>query len=137
MREGWLNDDYIILFEPSEIERFTRAYEIDRANSRWRLVGLLNWNDFILTDDVGVAFAIPTVPIDEKYREPCDLPSSEVLRADRAMAGKIRWHATPLIFGGDPRSDDNVSWVTLDEHVQLVVWWNNLYRDVAPAQENR
>jgi hypothetical protein len=36
------------------------------------------------------------------------------------------------VFGGDPTLGDNVTWVTLTQHTELVQWWNQKYRELAP-----
>lgn len=46
MKEGWYNDDYLILFEGSETEDKERDYEIDRFLPGHRLLGM-----------VGIAFS--------------------------------------------------------------------------------
>jgi len=57
------------------------------------------------------------------------------LRADQRFTDKIRWYIKPLVFGGDPRADSNTTWITVDEHVGVVRWWNQLYRDLQRKKE--
>ena len=45
-------------------------------------------------------------------------------------SGRIKWYVKPLVFGGDPELGDNVIWVTQEDHVSLVRWWNRLYATV-------
>ena len=47
------------------------------------------------------------------------------------MRGKIKWYVTPIVFGGNPALKDNIIWVTLAEHTELVQWWNRKYRELA------
>ena len=45
MKEGWHNDDYLILFEGSEIEEKEKDYEIDRLLPGHRLVGMVGFDE--------------------------------------------------------------------------------------------
>jgi hypothetical protein len=36
----------------------------------------------------------------------------------------------PLIFGGDPSSHENQTWITHEQHAQLVRYWNDMYRSL-------
>jgi hypothetical protein len=42
----------------------------------------------------------------------------------------MKWYIQPLFFGGDPLSEENVTWVSHTEHAELVRWWNNVYFSV-------
>ena len=37
-----------------------------------------------------------------------------------------------LCFGGDPNVGPNLNWITLEQHTELVKWWNRKYRELAP-----
>jgi len=41
----------------------------------------------------------------------------------------------PIGFGGDPSAKDNMVWLSLDEHVQAVKWWNKFYYDTLAKQQ--
>ena len=45
-------------------------------------------------------------------------------------ADEIKWYITPVVFGGDPSLADNVTWVALDQHAQLVKFWNGKYGEI-------
>jgi hypothetical protein len=47
-----------------------------------------------------------------------------------ATTTKIKWYVKPVVFGGDPQLGTNVVWVSRDEHVKLVKYWNGLYRSI-------
>ena len=49
---------------------------------------------------------------------------------DERVRGKIKWYIKPLLFGGEPGMSDNVKWVELDQHAQLVRFWNQKYREI-------
>jgi hypothetical protein len=58
MKEGWLDDDYIILFEERS-SSLTEAYAIQDFLPSYKLVGLRGWDDFIVQDHRGVLFTVP------------------------------------------------------------------------------
>ena len=98
----------------------------------YRVIGLRGWDDFIVEDTLGLTFTAPTVPGDLKYLAPYLLPSGGCsLQPDERLTGKIKWYVTPIVFGGDPRLKENIVWVTRDEHIKAVRWWNAVYHDVA------
>jgi hypothetical protein len=37
---------------------------------------------------------------------------------------------TPIIFGGDPRDDKNKQFLTRDQHVEYVRYWNRIISDL-------
>ena len=64
MKEGWHNDDYLILFEGSEIEEKEKDYEIDRFLPGCRLLGMVGWDYFLVMDrENQKVFRVPTIPI--------------------------------------------------------------------------
>ncbi len=131
MTEGWYGDDYLVLFE-QKAPSLERAYGLSEALPGYHLVGLRGWDDFIVEDSRGARFTVPTVPLLSRHLRPFPTSILQLKAAsDEAVAGRIRWYITPVVFGGDPKHGDNVKWVTLDEHVQLVKWWNGKYREVS------
>lgn len=88
------------------------------------------WDDFILQDAAGRSYAIPTVPLDPRYLYPYDIPPNVELRRDERFEGKIKWYVKPIVLGGDPRAQDNIIFVSHEQHAQLVGWWNDLYRSL-------
>jgi hypothetical protein len=137
MNEGWLGDKHFILFTETESQLASSRYAIGRLLPGFVIVGLRGWDDFLLRDTEGCFFTIPTVPLDRQYLEPTPPPNQSArLEADARFSGKIKWYRQPIVFGGDADSDDNMIWVNHDEHAQLVVWWNELYRDVSAPQKS-
>jgi hypothetical protein len=136
MREGWRGEDYLILFDASEVADTTRRYELAKYIADHEIVGLKGWDDFIVRDSKGGLFTIPTVPLDRKYLVASDVGvDGEGLVADNRIAGNIKWYTKPLIFGGDPSSRDNICWITLDQHIEDVKWWNRIYREVGGSAD--
>ena len=129
MREGWDGEDYLVLFAGPEVEAATQRYGVSQAIPGHRLVGLRSWDDFIVQDAAGRSYAVPTVPLEPGRLAPFALPAEPVaLRPDERLAGRIKWYVKPVVFGGDPNAGDNLTWVTHEQHAQLVAWWNDQYR---------
>jgi hypothetical protein len=127
MDEGWLDDDYLILFSAAESEEASKRYGIVLSLPGYVILGLRGWDDFIVRDPAGNIYCVPTVPLDKQYLKDFRLPQPAALEADSRFEGKIKWYITPLIFGGDPEDKTNLTWVTHEQHAQLVVWWNNYF----------
>jgi hypothetical protein len=136
MNEGWFQDDYFILFTEAERSFKSHRYGIDTALPGYTVIGLRGWDDLIVIDNRGHAYTVPAVPIDVKCLSPCKIPESTSLNPDARFTGRIKWYVKPLIFGGDPNVKDNVTWVSHDQHTELVVWWNQQYRRLKPSGDN-
>lgn len=48
MNEGWLDDDYLILFSKSESVDASRRYDMARLLPGFTVVGLLGWDDLLV-----------------------------------------------------------------------------------------
>ena len=132
MNEGWNGNDYLILFDEAESELMTEGYGVRQFLPGLTVVGILGWDDFILRNEAGQLFRVPTVPLVQRYVESLDeVPDGTGLTEDRKFTGKIKWYTQPIVFGGDPSSEDNVIWVDIRKHQGLVKWWNRKYTDIA------
>ena len=131
MTEGWHADDYLILFAEDEIAPASERYAIDQMIPGYRVIGLRGWDDFILRDSSGHTHLAPTVPVDPQLLSPFAMPEgATALRLDERYSGKIKWYIKPLVFGGDAQVGENLTWVSHEQHAQLVKWWNDQYRRV-------
>ena len=130
MQEGWLNDDYLILFSDAEIEDISQRYGVAQSLPGFAVIGLRGWDDLIVRDSCGDIYTIPAVPLDRRYLQAYSLPEPMALDTDGRFQGKIKWYITPLIFGGDANDPKNLTWVSHEQHTELVVWWNIKYRMV-------
>src|SRR4029077_14126839 len=89
------------------------------------------WDDFIVRDQNGDVFSVPTVPFDMKKLTPFQMPNGAPdLQPDDRFAGRIKWYVKLVVFGGDPEIGDNLVWVSHEEHAELVLWWNERYREL-------
>ena len=131
MNEGWCGDDHLILFDDSEIASASDRYAVSQFLPGYKVVGLRGWDNFILQDSSGATYCTPTVPAAADQVSAYALPSSGTnLRRDDRFQGKIKWYVKPIVFGGDPQSQENIIWVSHDQHAQLVKYWNGLYRSM-------
>ena len=138
MREGWLGDNYLILFDESEIPLVSERYAISNSLPGYQILGLLGWDDFIVRSSAGQAYSVPTVPADAKYLTPFQVPGErQSLDSDSRCAGKIKWYKQPIAFGGDAALGENVIWLSHEEHSQLVRWWNDHYRSLGSHAPGR
>jgi hypothetical protein len=130
MTEGWLNDEYLILFSEEESNSLSGKYKLAKYLPGHTLIGLRFWDDFIVIDADGAMRSLPTLPLDSGSAASFALPNDFSLKPDDRFSGKIRWFVEPLIFGGDPKDKANVAWVTQEQHAELVVWWNDQYQTI-------
>lgn len=128
MNEGWQNDTYFVILTQDESSAAMSAYGFDRYLPGYTLIGLKDWDDFIVINQAGVMLTLPTVPLDPCYAAPFALPQPISLEPDNRLTGKIKWHLKPLVFGGDPGDKENLTWITHEHHAELVVWWNKQYK---------
>jgi hypothetical protein len=131
MREGWHNDDYLILFDEPEIAAVSDRYQISRMLPGYKIVGLRSWDDFLVRDAAGHTYTIPAVVPDLRHRSPFALPNDQaVLQGDDRFAGKIKWYVKPILFGGSPDMGENLTWVSHEQHAELVKWWSEKYHQI-------
>ena len=131
MNEGWYGDDHLILFDEAEIASASDRYAISQFLPGYKVIGLRGWDDFILQDSSGGTYCAPTFPAVADHVSAYALPSSgTTLSSDDRFQGKIKWYVKPIVFGGDPQSQENIIWVSHEQHAQLVKYWNGLYRSM-------
>ena len=137
MREGWCNDDYWALCgDQTEAEHLTALYGLAQYLPGYSIVGLKGWDDFIVVDGESQYFTVPTVPLDRTNVAPFRFPGEALrLESDERFGKKIKWYVKPIRFGGDPSAKENMVWLSLDEHVEAVKWWNKFYYDTIAKQQ--
>lgn len=130
MIEGWHGDDYLMLFDEAEASALTTRYEFGKYLVGYVIVGLRGWDDFIVRGADGRCTTVPTVPIAAEHLAPLAFAINAArIEPDDRFRGKVRWYTQPLVFGGSP-TDNNLIWVSLDQHVDLVKWWNERYHSL-------
>lgn len=130
MTEGWAGDDYVMLFSPDEEQAASERYGIADLLPGYRILGLRGWDDFIVEDDDGETFTLPTVPCDRGELARFSPPGRDQLIPDDRFTGKVKWYVRPIKFGGDPAARENITWISLSQHAEAVRWWNATYRDL-------
>ena len=129
MNEGWSEDKYLIVFTDEESRSATHRYATHVYLPGFSVVGLCGWDDLLVCDASARLFTVPAVPCEARYLAVFPEASLSLpLQQDQRLAGKIKWYVKPLVFGGDPDADDNMIWVSHEQHAELVRWWNDVYR---------
>ena len=138
MTEGWHDKDYVQLFDEADVYRLTQAYRFPPSMIDYRVIGLIGWDDFILKKYDGSVAQIPTVPLDFEYLRPLPLSIENAkILPDSRFVGKIKWYIQPLVFGGDATSEKNMAWLSLDQHIQAVTFWNRKYLEIRSQQAKK
>lgn len=128
MIQGWHDDEYLNLFDEAESQQMARLYALSYSFADFQIVGLIGWDDFILCDGQGLLFRVPTIPAVVEEMKPLALvidPSRVV--PDVRFTNRVMWYVQPIVFGGNPEKGDNMTWITLEQHAELVRWWNAKY----------
>jgi hypothetical protein len=127
MTYGWYNDIHYNLFSPDEVDIYLKKNALQKYFSSYQLVGLVGWDDFLLKQNNSY-YTIPTVPIDFKYLSEFDFNLNiDELKNDKNITDKIKWYIKPLIFGGDPKLGENIQFIDLGTHAELIAFWNKTY----------
>lgn len=138
MKEGWHNDDYLILFEIKEIQQKEEGYEINRFLPGYSLLGMVGWDYFLVMDRENQRlFRIPTIPIvlteKQAWNHKIDL---EALKPDGRFQGKVKWYLKPIVFGGDPNPGNNMTWISHEDHVQAMNIGTRYIQTQSPIRPN-
>jgi hypothetical protein len=137
MNEGWdNNEEYLVIFSKKESNDKTQQYKLALYLPGYSIVGLKGWDDFIVVNQAGNLFTVPTVPLTSEYLEEFSLPSQYSLAADERFQGKIKWYIKPIVFGGDPEDEENLTWVNHKQHIELVNWWNERFHAMSSEDES-
>lgn len=115
----------------------TALYGIADYLPGYFIVGLKGWDDFLLCDQYGQYFSVPTLPLEHARLTSFSFPLESLrLEVDEELTQKIKWYVQPILFGGDPTSKENMIWLSRSEHAQAVRYWNKLYFDTISQGKN-
>jgi hypothetical protein len=53
MREGWYGEEYLVLFDASEVSEASVRYDIASSLPGYEVLGLRGWDDLIVRDTAG------------------------------------------------------------------------------------
>src|SRR5882757_863568 len=121
MREGWHGEDYLVLFDESELVAASERYDVSRLLPGFMVLGLRSWDDFIVRNAIGENYSVPTLPVDPQCLSAFSVPGhGTVLQPDGRFAREIKRYLKPIVFGGDAGVGENLVWVSHDEYAQLV-----------------
>lgn len=87
MTEGWHGDDYIIVFGHEEAFAISKACDLGSTLPGFSVLGLRSWQDFIVQDQAGATFTIPSVPLDARYLAELNFPEPSDLEPDARFVG--------------------------------------------------
>ena len=111
--------------------KLTAEYGISESLSGYFFIGLIGWDDFILSSEDGNYFRVPTVPLTHKDLKPYQFPAEKIrMEVDPKFTEKVKWYITPVIFGGSPTDEKNIAWISYSQHAQFVRWWNEKYQEL-------
>lgn len=130
MKSGWHQNIHYNIFTEEEALCFYTKYNIDNYIPEYRLIGLIGWDDFIISKN-NEFYKIPTVPIDLKYCEKLPILDLSIkLTEDSRIKNLIKWYIKPIVFGGNPEAQDNVEFIDIEKHCQYVNFWNKKYFEI-------
>jgi len=92
MTEGWINEEYLVLFSREESNSLSAKYDFAKYLPDHNLIGLRGWDDFIVVDPNGEVFSLPTIPMDLTLAEPFVLSENLAFEPDDRFKGKIKWY---------------------------------------------
>jgi hypothetical protein len=87
-----LSPPYLILFENEhEQAEITAGYHLQKYFPGHRILAILGWDDFVVINEAGEYFRVPTVPLVQKYLGKYEFPYQNAkLEADERFTGKIK-----------------------------------------------
>ena len=133
--EGWIDDEYFSMFS----EQFAKAFSLQCHFAHFlpgmSLVGLRSWDEFIAVGDGNKVYAVPTVLLSVTYAQPFTMPDISRLEPDRRYTGRVKWYVKPLLFGGRADEPSNVTWISYEEHAELVAYWNAMLANLSHPKD--
>ncbi|WP_218191712.1 SMI1/KNR4 family protein [Pseudomonas sp. B28(2017)] len=136
--EGWLGEDYFILWRADDLVSLNHKYEVEHYAPGIFLFGSTGSGDawgFDLRANPPTVVRIPFVGMAAGHVETVANSFSELLQLSASHptpslkpasehAGMELFEIQPIIFGGDPVDPANKEWKSREEHIQLVRFWN-------------
>lgn len=142
--EGFIGDRYIVFWKAEELADFNREYEVGKYAPGMLLFGSHGGGEAYGFDTRSAAMPIVCVPfigMELRYASPVAKDFADLLcpacgaamsnhRDDRLTRGMDLVEIKPIIVGGDPVDPENKTWVTRQQHFELVRFWNRLIGDL-------
>lgn len=134
-REGWLADEYVRIYSASLRKDIASLYGFNEFLPDYELWGSWGCDALCLGFDSKL-YCVPWIPLSETHRQEA-YPSVEALNSALQSLhaatptyehfGKEVHFITPIVFGGQPGDDANITMIDQDAHAQICRYWNNLY----------
>ena len=148
--EGWIGDEYFILWPIEEVMRLNNAYRVETFAPGLLLIGSNGGGEAFAFDmryrpapivkvpfvgmDLSLVILLaesfeaclmswlvqPTSPAEPQQHRP----------TNRERLDKELFDIKPIILGGDPTDPTNKMVLTRSQHIEYVNYWNNLIRDL-------
>jgi hypothetical protein len=135
-REGWLGDNYVRVYAPSDRQRISRLYDFSAFLPGYEPWGSWGLDALCLGPDSRL-YLIDWIPLDESIRRECyasiaafeqDLILVEEFTSAYEHFQKEVHFVEPLAFGGDPKA--KLMMVDQAVHAELCRFWNQTYRRI-------
>jgi hypothetical protein len=147
--EGFIGDNYLILWKTEELSKFHRECEIDQYAPSLLLIGSDGGGEgygFDTRDATMPVVRVPFVGLDLRYVTPVATSFTDLLvqlgkrrlttSNTSAQHGQARpiglelFEITPVILGGDPIDLKNKTWLSRQQHIEAVRYWNRVIREL-------
>lgn len=148
--EGFIHQSYFRLYSTKELLSLNEAYQVKSFAPGLVIFGSNGSGEafgFDTRQNPPEIIQIPFIPMDFQYAtllgktflgflhalEEADADDSSLPQIEMSAVGKEVHEIHPIVFGGSPTDDKNQVLVTSEEHAELSVFWNRMYRDKTGA----
>jgi hypothetical protein len=132
-REGWLGDEYVRVYAPSDRSRIAKLYEFQASLPGYEPWGSWGLDALCLGPDSRL-YAIDWIPLEESFRKQRYLNATaleeELTRLHEATPAYEHFQkevhfVKPIVFGGDPSEAPLM--IDQAQHAELCRFWNQTY----------
>ena len=146
--EGFIGEEFYRLYSVEQLLSLNPAYGVDEFMPGFVLIGSNGGGESYLLDarhTPAPVFRIPFIPMIEAYGSQMALsvsvwqqglaaisPAMSIIHTPSSRTfGKEIHEINPIVFGGSPTDPKNRALVPLEQHAEIVVWWNRTFRRVS------
>lgn len=135
--EGFLGEEYIILWRAEELAQLNKAYEAERYAPAILLFGSSGGGEaygFDTHAEPACVVRLPFIGMERRHLGPVTRDFTDLFSRGAALSMREQHRPLqremelveikPIIFGGDPVDPENKMWVTREQHIELVRYWN-------------
>jgi hypothetical protein len=153
--EGFIHQCYFRLYSTEELLSLNQAYQVKSFAPGLVIFGSNGGGEafgFDTRQDPLEIIQIPFIPMDFQYATPplgksfqeflhalaeVDDDDGSLPQIEMSAVGKEVHEIHPIVFGGSPTDDKNKVLVTSEEHAELCVFWNRMYREKTRAGKTK